>query len=165
MHHGGIELLVMRHGPAESGAGRDDASRRLTPQGRKQTRLAANALARLVAAPARIYSSELVRARETAEILAVAAAAPAPVVTPLLNPGFDPRALVHELVHSGRDSLAIVGHEPDLSHFAGRLVAGTAGARLHLGKASACLLRLEPDGTAVLHALYPRQALIGFASA
>ncbi|MGH8225304.1 MAG: SixA phosphatase family protein [Gammaproteobacteria bacterium] len=152
-------LLVMRHGPAESSAPAGDAARRLSAVGRERTRLAANALARMLPAPACIYTSPLARARETAELLAAAFGTATPLATPLLAPGFNRSRLADELARSEAPSFAIVGHEPDLSEFVGWLIGGSAGARVKFGKGSAGLIDLARPGAAVLHALYPLDSL------
>lgn len=149
----------MRHGPAESASSEGDAARRLSPSGRKRTRQAAHALARILPAPERIYTSPLIRARETAEILAKAFHAAPPLATPLLAPGFDRSSLAEELERAGAASLAVVGHEPDLSSFVGWLIGGEGDAGIKLGKGAACLIALERPGAAVLHALYPLDSL------
>lgn len=113
----------------------------------------------MLPAPGRIYTSPLVRARETADLLAAAFGAAAPVATPLLAPGFDRARLVEELGHAGPSSFAVVGHEPDLSEFVGWLIGEGGGARVKLGKGAACLIGLERPGAAVLRALYPLDSL------
>jgi phosphohistidine phosphatase len=163
--HSGPHVLVMRHGPAEPAGHGKDADRRLTAEGRKRTRRAAAALAVIAPIPARIYTSPLVRARETAEILAAATGAASPLVTPLLAPGFARANLVRELVHARIEPLAIVGHEPDLSGFVGWLLGGRHEVRLKFGKGSACLVRFAEPGEAELLALYPLDALTRLAAA
>ncbi|MGH2469546.1 MAG: SixA phosphatase family protein, partial [Chloroflexota bacterium] len=66
-----MKLYVMRHGPAEAQRdGLADADRALTAEGRAETVGVARGLARLGARPAVILSSPLVRARQTAEVIA-----------------------------------------------------------------------------------------------
>ncbi|MBN9165380.1 MAG: histidine phosphatase family protein, partial [Myxococcales bacterium] len=66
-----MKLYVMRHGPAEDNAptGRDE-DRALTPAGRERTRAVARALLAADEAPLTIIASPLVRALQTAEIVA-----------------------------------------------------------------------------------------------
>jgi len=156
----GPQLLVMRHGPAEApDSHHDDAARRLTPVGRRLTHTACEVLARVVPQPARIYTSPLARARETAELLAQAMEVEAPVATPALAPGFDRVELARELASSRLQPLAVVGHEPDLSAFVGWLLGGDALVRVEFDKGTACLTELARPGTAGLFALYPFRAL------
>ncbi len=146
-------LVIMRHGPAEAlSAGQgSDAERRLTPEGRVQTVQTCAVLARLLPSLERIYTSPYVRAQETAELLAAALETPTPTVTPLLAPGFEREQLARMLAVDGGPSVAIVAHEPDLSGF----VAWLSGARVAMGKGTACLTELAVPGTAQLFALYP----------
>lgn len=163
--HLGPQLLVLRHGPAEPAGHGTDAARRLSAEGRRLTRSATGALARIVSQPERIYTSPLVRARETAEILAAAVGAAPPIATPLLAPGFQRRELARELARCGLERFAIVGHEPDLSGFIGWLLGGRHEARVKLGKGAACLLDFAPAGEAQLLALYPLDTLVHLAAA
>jgi phosphohistidine phosphatase len=115
-----VNLLVMRHGPAEdhssSGA---DGDRALTPKGRDRVYAVAKALVDAKEAPSHIVTSPLVRAVQTAEIVAL--------VTGLgerggtvdvrreIAPGGNTAHLVHKLASEGIDGVLLVGHEPDLS--------------------------------------------------
>ncbi len=134
-----MKLYVMRHGPAEdeSPSGRD-ADRALTPSGRERTRSVAKALADGDEAPYAIVSSPLVRALQTAEIVASvigledrvrddkrardSGATGAVEVRREMAPGGDALALVQELVRAGRRRVMVVGHEPDLSVLVSSLV-------------------------------------------
>lgn len=134
-----MKLYVMRHGPAEdhSATGRD-ADRALTPSGRDRTRSVAKALVDEGEAPFVVVSSPLVRALQTAEIVAAvtrldervrttdkaraSGATGAVEVRREMAPGGDELALVSELLRSGRKRAMIVGHEPDLSMLVARLV-------------------------------------------
>jgi len=150
-------LVVMRHGPAEALASHHagDSERRLTPDGHAQTARACEALARFLPPLDRIYTSPYLRACETAELFAAALEAPNPTVTPLLAPGFDQVRLARMLAEDGGHTAAIVAHEPDLSEF----VAWLSGARVEMGKGTACLTELAAPGTAQIFGLYPLQAL------
>ena len=125
-----VKLYVMRHGPAEdnSPTGRD-GDRALTLDGRERTRAVARALLAQDEAPLTIVSSPLVRALQTAEIVAAvteleqrvreaksSGGAPGAVeIRREMSPGGDALGLVFELVRSGRKRAMVVGHEPDLS--------------------------------------------------
>lgn len=134
-----MKLYVMRHGPAEDHAatGRD-ADRALTSPGRDRVRRVAQALASRDEAPFSIVSSPLVRALQTAEIVAVVtdlehrvnatskakgSGAPGTVeIRRELAPGGDEVGLLRELLRAGRKRTMIVGHEPHLSMLVTRLV-------------------------------------------
>jgi len=110
----------MRHGPAEdhteSGL---DADRGLTVAGRERVRAVAKALLDANEAPMGIITSPLVRAVQTAEIVAI--------VTGLgerdggvevrrgMAPGGDAVQMVHQLALVRRKRVLVTGHEPDLS--------------------------------------------------
>lgn len=115
----------MRHGPAEddSPTGRD-ADRALTPSGRDRVRSVARALVEAKEAPVQIVSSPLVRALQTAEIVAanIADAKVAVEVRREMAPGGDALGLLYELLHAEKRRVMVVGHEPDLSTLVARLV-------------------------------------------
>lgn len=123
-----MKLYVMRHGPAEddSPTGRD-ADRALTPSGRDRVRSVAKALGQEGEAPSVIISSPLVRALQTAEIVAAQTSneASAVEVRRELAPGGDSMALLSELVKANRKRVMVVGHEPDLSMLVARLLGRT----------------------------------------
>lgn len=121
-----MKLYVMRHGPAEdeSPTGRD-ADRALTPSGRERTRAVAKALVDGGEGPVAIVTSPLVRALQTAEIVAAVAAVDQLEVRRDMAPGGDALPLISELVRAARRRVMVVGHEPDLSMLVHRLVGWT----------------------------------------
>jgi phosphohistidine phosphatase len=145
-----MKLYVMRHGPAEddSPTGRD-ADRALTGSGRERVRAVANALVRQGEAPLAILSSPLVRAVQTAEIVAALAKLEGPVeMRREMAPGGDAVALMGEIVTAKRKRVMVVGHEPDLSMLVERLVGRGPGAGMQ--KAMVVGVKLSPahDGDA-----------------
>jgi phosphohistidine phosphatase len=123
---GSHELYLIRHGLAEARgeAWPDDAKRPLTEQGMARLRRSARALVRLGVSIDVVLSSPLVRARQTAEIVAAAfAPRPAVVNVEALAPEGAFAALMAELEkHSRRSRIAIVGHEPGIGELAARLL-------------------------------------------
>jgi phosphohistidine phosphatase len=113
-----MELLIIRHAIAfERDRGRwpDDAARPLSPAGIRRSRKAASGLKELCKVPDRLLTSPLVRARETANILAEVAGWPRAEVAPELKPG---QTVADVLTLLGKDRskrVALVGHQPDLS--------------------------------------------------
>lgn len=140
-----MKLYVMRHGPAEddSPTGRD-ADRALTPQGRDRTRSVARALVDDGEAPLAIVSSPLVRALQTAEIVAAIAGVDAVEVRREMAPAGDSLSLVGELVSAGRKRVMVVGHEPDVS----MLVLRLAGRSPDHGMAKAMVVGLRCETNA-----------------
>jgi phosphohistidine phosphatase len=162
-----MKLYFVRHGKAvEAGDPEypDDTCRPLIPQGIDELKATGRALAERDIEPAVIWTSPLVRARETAEILAKKLSMEKRVVaSDLLRPGFDLDKLAR-LVQSRPDakSAMVVGHEPDFSTVIGRLIA-PQGATLRMAKGSVALVELEPpirSGSAELIWLVPPKWLV-----
>ena len=117
----------MRHGPAEDRADSGvDADRALTAGGRERVRAAARLLADEGEKPLRIVTSHLVRAVQTAEIVALVTKLGQGTVETRreLAPGGGALELVRHLVAQGAKRVMVVGHEPDLSE----LVTSLAGS-------------------------------------
>jgi phosphohistidine phosphatase len=126
-----MRLSIMRHGPAEDHAasGRD-FDRALTASGRDRVRDVAKALVEADEHPLVLLSSSLVRALQTAEIVANVAKVSAVETRKELAPGGDLMALVREVVAAGTKRVMLVGHEPDLGELAGHLAGRAFGAGL-----------------------------------
>ena len=121
-----MKLYIMRHGAAEDyAASRRDGDRALTPSGRERVRDVARALLQADEAPLLIFSSPLVRALQTAEIVAATVKIEGAVeIRREIAPGGTPMAFIQELSAKKSKRVMLVGHEPDLSD----LVARLAGA-------------------------------------
>jgi phosphohistidine phosphatase len=141
-----MKIILFRHGPAGKRDPKrwpDDAQRPLTTRGMERTRLAALGLARLESKLARVLTSPLKRAAQTAIILAEAYGDGVKIEElEALSPGRAARATLARLAElSAGDVVALVGHEPELGKLAGALL-GMSGA-LPLKKAGACAIRLD----------------------
>src|ERR1700677_4655427 len=110
-----MKLYVMRHGPAEdhSRTGRDE-DRALTASGRDRVRTVTQLLMREHEMPTRVLASPLVRAQETADIVAATAGLRVET-TPELAPNGRAADLVERLRTDPTQSPILIGHEPDLS--------------------------------------------------
>jgi phosphohistidine phosphatase len=144
-----MELYVLRHGVAEERgeAWPDDRRRPLTAEGKAKTREVATGLHALGVAPDAIFSSPLVRARQTAEIVALELGlVKALRETRHLEPGAAPAALFAAIREAApnADAVMLVGHEPDLGVLVARLLGGEGGA-LDCPLKKAGLARLEVD--------------------
>jgi phosphohistidine phosphatase len=142
-----MQVLIVRHAIAvERGLAPydKDEERPLTERGKWRMRDAARGLARLVDRPDAIYTSPLVRADETARILAKAfGGRPEPTTTELLAPGHTPAEQTRWLATlGGGEVVALVGHEPSLSELILYLV-GAPGMHLDLKKGGAALIECE----------------------
>ena len=124
-----MKLYVMRHGSAEDHAESGvDGDRALSASGRERVRAVARMLTDLSEEPVLIVTSPLVRAVQTAEIVALATKLGerdgTVEVRRQIAPGGDGVTLAHRLVGEGKKRVMLVGHEPDLS----ALVSGLLGS-------------------------------------
>jgi phosphohistidine phosphatase len=117
-----VRILIVRHAHAvDEAPGLDDGGRFLSGRGRRTMRGVAAWLARKgERRPRTIWTSPLVRAVQSAEILAEHADIEDDVVAiPELSPSYDARALIERLAtfaaSANSEALALVGHEPSLS--------------------------------------------------
>ncbi len=171
-----MRLVLFRHGPAgdrDPVRWPDDRERPLTEKGIARTREAALGVLKLEKRLTHVFTSALDRAEKSAVLLAEAAELDAPVTLEELEPGGSWRALLAalgELVEQGTldagDTVALVGHEPELGKLAGVLLFG-APRSLALKKAGACAIDFagapEPGGGELRWFLAPRalRALVG----
>lgn len=109
-----VRIYLCRH--AKAGAGDPDELRALTPEGQDEAGRLAERLASGPAPPALVLSSPLLRARQTAEVIARAAGAELRVDT-RLSPGATAESL-REAVADYTKPVAAVGHQPDCSEIA-----------------------------------------------
>jgi phosphohistidine phosphatase len=124
-----MKLYVMRHGPAEDVAESGiDGDRALTAAGRQRVREVASALLDAKEEPLHVFTSPLVRAVQTAEIVAVVTNLTdrrgSVAVRRDLAPGGAGAQLARRLVSEGRRRAMLVGHEPDLSELVSVLLGG-----------------------------------------
>ena len=151
-------LLLVRHAIAEerehfARTGRDDGERPLTAKGRARMRLAARGLRSQVERIDLLASSPLVRAIQTAKIVAEAFdACPMEEIEVLATGPADAFLSWYRTV-ADWGLVAVVGHEPYLSEWASWLLAGPSAGFLAFKKGGACLLEfpagIDP-GRAVL---------------
>ena len=143
-------LYVLRHGIAEdSGPDGDDASRRLTPRGRKRVYAAARGMRALRLRFDLILTSPFARAAETAAILGeVYGGDPVPREFPPLAQGIAPVETVRALRPFARHSaIVIVGHDPGLSGVVAFLLTGSPeGFQLTLRKSGLVALDVHDLG-------------------
>ena len=142
---GPYELYLIRHGVAEErgDAWPDDSKRPLTEDGTSRMRKAARGLSRLGVAFDIVFTSPLVRARQTAEIVA-GGLAPRPALVNIesLAPDAGYAALMADLEkHARKPRIALVGHEPDIGELAARLV----GSRRAIEFKKGAICRIDLD--------------------
>lgn len=141
-------VLVIRHAKAEELeearlAGRDERQRQLTVEGRRKMREGARGLRKLVHEIDLIASSPLARARQTAELVSEEF----PEARRTQHSGLSPGVYHSELlrwVSRQKGTVALVGHEPDLSQWIGYVTTGEPRSLVVMKKGAVCCLEM-PD--------------------
>lgn len=137
-----MHLYFLRHGAADwPDWTKPDDERPLTEAGRRELHQVAELLACLKVAPDMILTSPLPRAAETAEIAARHLRAPVRQEN-ILAPGFSAAKLRHLQNSHPRQTLMLVGHEPDFTE----VIAALTGASVKLSKGGVALIDLEAKG-------------------
>lgn len=163
-----MNLYLLRHGIAVAGDEpgiESDSERPLTPKGIKRMRRAATGLRRLGIGFDTILTSPLIRARQTAEIVAEALGLQGQLQE---ISGLAPESSVDNLFFGltrfqNREHLILVGHQPLLSETAVFLLRGKRDSSLHLPlkKAGLCCIEIDaipPGKPGTLHwLLAPKQ--------
>jgi phosphohistidine phosphatase len=162
-----MQLLVIRHAIAEDAedfarSGKSDELRPLTNDGRERMRAGVRGLRRVCPGVDVLGSSPLLRARQTAEIVAVEFGIRDIAEVDALRPGSKRADLLAWLRDHDAGTVAIVGHNPDLSELTGWLVTGEPRSIVNLKKGAAVLLdfadnRPRAGGATLSWALTPAQ--------
>lgn len=144
-----MELCVIRHAIAEPlGKSNEfsDEKRALTEEGRSRMREAVKGLSKLGVEFDLVLTSPLERALETAEIVAACFGLSKKEIrqTGALAPGASFEQLFAEIKsHAGAESIALVGHQPDLGNLISRIIVGDGGtASIQLKKGSVCCINV-----------------------
>lgn len=159
-----FELYLIRHGIAEArgDAWPDDGRRPLTEEGILRLRKVARGLVRLGVTCDIVLTSPLVRARQTAEIIA-ATLDPHPhiITAESLAPGGDCAEVIADLEkQTRRAGIALVGHEPGIGELAARLIASRHP--IPFKKGAVCRIdvpSIPPDGPGELRWFLPPKVL------
>ncbi len=142
-----MELYLIRHAEAlalgERGVTNDE-DRPLSELGEGQAEAAAKALAQRGVVLDKLYTSPLLRARTTAEIMLRVWSRPELILETCdaLAPGVKPRKLSKQLLKSEGARIGLVGHMPDLGQFAGWLL-GCKEAQIDLAKAGVAVVSCD----------------------
>jgi phosphohistidine phosphatase len=147
-----MDLYLMRHGiavPREEHPAMADAERPLTEEGVRKTGQVADGLAQLGTRCDRIFTSPLVRARQTAEIAARAIGSPDRIEAwAELGAEGSNEALLRRLQRTAQrerlKAVLLVGHEPQLSELTSMLLSGTGTLSVDFKKAAVCCLQMGP---------------------
>jgi len=141
-----MDCILLRHGIAVEREEWDgpDTDRPLTERGAKRVSQVASGLKWLEVQPTYIFSSPLVRALETADIVQASLSIPSAVKrADELLPDANPErllALFRDLPPEA--SVLCVGHEPHLGVTASLMLAGRPSTAFPFKKAGACLIEL-----------------------
>ena len=157
-----MNLYLMRH--ANAGVPREnpilDAKRALIKEGKQQCMLMAGILAASGAQIDVIISSPLKRAKQTAQFVATEIGCEAPLIaSPALAPDGD-FAAFQQLIHqfANNEGVLVVGHNPNLSQFLGKLVTGNGPGSIRMRKAGIARVDMERRPAQLQWILDPRLA-------
>ena len=140
-----MRVLVIRHAQAVPQGTRDlrDADRPLTADGERRFRASALALARVVAKPDVLLTSPLLRARQTATLLAAAWMDIEPTLEPALASGSVDAILGALEQHARGATVVLVGHEPTVSALLGELLGVISSEAIVFEPGAAALLEVS----------------------
>lgn len=162
-----MDLYIIRHAWAdydETTVWPDDRLRPLNKEGKQRFARMVKKLAKVGFAPEMIATSPLVRCRQTADLAAEGVDGSPPVVEcDALVPGSDLAGMIAWTTQHAHDcqSVAWVGHAPDVSHMAGQLT-GAGGDAINFAKGAVACIRfaeLPELGTGVLRWLATAKVL------
>lgn len=161
-------LYLMRHGIADPATAiLRDAERPLSEQGTLQTALVAKGLLRLGVRVDRVIASPLLRAQQTAEIVARIVELPEPVLTDMRLAPYGSYNSISELINEHRDAqrLMLVGHQPAIGESLSGL-CGRGELMVEMGTAAVAAVVAEafrPHVRGALEWLIPARVLEQFA--
>jgi phosphohistidine phosphatase len=131
-----MEVYLIRHGiAAERGTYADDDLRPLVAEGREKTTQVAKRLSKMGVSFDLILTSPLVRAQETAAILHKQGLSDRLEVFPPLEPSGEISAWLDWSLVTNPQTVALVGHQPDLGNWTEILVTGEIRDQVILKKA------------------------------
>jgi len=162
-------LYLMRH--ANAGTVRDNPElndkRGLIKEGKEQCILMARVLGALKAPVDVIVASPLKRARQTAQLVGTELGYEAKVeVSPAL--GFNASYADFQTMlakYADREGVLLVGHNPSVFQFLGRMITGNGGAAIRMRKGSIACVRADKHPPRLQWLLDPRSARGIYASA
>jgi phosphohistidine phosphatase len=143
-----MDIYLLRHAEAdplgESNHYRDE-ERALTEEGQRQMLAVARGLKSLGIQFHLIAASPLVRARETAEIVARVFKYSQPVsLWEELSPSVRPSSVFERFKSlKATDSILLAGHEPDMGLLASHLLVGSGKIHMPFKKAGLCLIQVD----------------------
>ena len=162
-----MDVYLLRHGRAETaGPGIDEEDRRLTKRGREEIAAAGRWMATQGLRFDLIAASPLVRAQETATIIAENLGEKDRLVTwKVLAPGGIPDTVCHLIgKHPEVRSILLVGHEPLLSALISHIITEDENAAIAMSKGTLAKIRafsLTQSPSGELHWLITASMMAG----
>ena len=163
-----MNLYLMRH--ANAGLSREnpllDDKRSLVKEGKEQCILMARTLNALKIQIDVIVSSPLKRCLQTAQLVGTEMGYEAKVqISPALAPDADYADFQEMLArYSEFDGVLVVGHNPNVFNFLGRLITGNGGAAVRMRKGSVARIDLDRHPPLLQWLIDPRSARAIYAS-
>ena len=126
-----MTILLIRHATADAhGLPGGDFVRSLISKGQRQAHQVGRFLKKQDLIPDLVLASPVLRAKETAEILAEEGC-PKPIIESWLACGMRPETALQELsAYKDLSSVAIVGHEPDFSSLIEHVLGAHSGSMI-----------------------------------
>jgi len=140
-----MEIYILRHGIAVDRGAKgysNDRERPLTKEGEEKMHDIAAAMQKMGLEFDLILSSPLVRAKQTAKIVAESLGEEV-TITEFLSPESDALELIAEINDEKPQQVLLVGHEPDLSQLISVLTTGDTDAAIELKKGGLCKITSE----------------------
>jgi phosphohistidine phosphatase len=163
-----MNLYLMRH--ANAGLPREntalDNKRGLIKEGKEQCMLMARVLSALKAPIDVIIASPLKRAMQTAQFVGTELGYDAKVlVDPSLGMNGEYSAFQNLLAkYANREGVLVVGHNPNMFQFLGKMVTGNGGASIRMRKASIACVNMEQHPPRLQWLVDPRTCRLLYAS-
>ncbi len=150
-----MKLYLIRHAVAEERAqfalkGLSDELRPLTPKGAERMNEIVGLFKKLEPDINLILSSPLVRSLQTAEILKLNYSKAQLVTSDNLKPDHSAQKLFEEIQTYDLDSMALIGHEPDLGQFLSWLLFRQATDHFPMKKSGIAKVDIYKDGRTYL---------------
>jgi phosphohistidine phosphatase len=163
-----MNLYLMRHANAGLSRGNPvlDAKRALIKEGKEQCMLMARVLSALKVQVDVIVSSPLKRALQTAQFVGTELGYESKVeIHPALGLNADYAAFQQMLTgYVDREGVLVVGHNPNLFQFLGRMITGNGGAAIRMRKGSIARVDMDRHPPLLRWLIDPRMARLIYAS-
>lgn len=149
-----MKILIIRHAVAQEKEDfklQDDDLRPLTAAGKKEFLKLSQYYKKLYPNVDSFFSSPLLRATQTADILKKKFNKKY-VILEELKPEHSPENLLKKLISNKKTFMTVIGHEPSLSQFIGYAITGKKQSIVELKKGGACLIEIgETSKIITLH--------------